>query len=162
MEYDDGLGVRGNARRRLLEEGRALGRYLNGQFPGYSTLSRYVRAFEQGALEARGHGLELPLFYLRWPVAVRLIDPKLPLCRLAPHRRDELARRLDAMAALSESDPLTAPNYHSRKPVLLPFVVLTLSLGLLVEAFLWGLAAVARPGRRLSKKPAGKRPDHAL
>ena len=154
-------GLSAPSRRELLEEGRALGRYLNGQFPGYSTLSRYVRALEQGAPEGRRHGLELAPFHLRWPAAVRLIDPRSPLCRLAPDRRDELPRRLAAMAALSESDPLTASKYHSRKPVLLPFVVLTLSLGLLVEAFLWGLAAVARPGRRLSKKPAGKRPDHA-
>ena len=155
------VGLSAPPRRRLLEEGRALGRYLNGQFPGRSILSRYVRALEREAPDARGHGLELAPFYLRWPAAVRLIDPGSPLCRLAPDQRDELARRLDAMAALSESDPLTAPRYHSRKPASLLFVVLTLSLDLLVEVFLWGLAAVARPGRRWSKKPAGERPDHA-
>ena len=146
----------------MLEEGRALGRYLNGQFPGYSTLSRYIRALEQGVPEARGRAWNFAPFYLRWPAAIRLIDPKSPLCRLAADRRDDLARRLDVMAALSESDPLTAPKYHSRKPALLLFVVLTLSLDILVEAFLRGLAAVVRPGRSLSKKPAGKRPDHAL
>ena len=156
------VGLSAPPRRRWLEEGRALGRYLNGQLPGYSTLSRYVRALEQGAPEARGHGLELAPFYLRWPAAIRLIDPRSPLCRLEPGQRDALARRLEAMAALSESDPLTAPKYHSRKPAFLPFVVLALSLGLLVEVFLWGLAAVVRPGRRPSRKPAGERPDHVL
>ena len=157
------VGVSAPLRRELLEEGRALGRYLNGQFPGYSTLSRYVRALEQGVPEAqRHHSLELAPFFLRWPAAVRLIDPRSPLCRLAPDRQDELDRRLEVMAALSESDPLTAPKYHSRKPVFLLFVVLTLSLGLLVEMFLWGLAVVVRLGHRLSKKPAGKLPDHAL
>ena len=156
------VGPSAPLRRQLLEEGRALGRYLNGQFPGYSTLSRYVRAFDQKAPDARAHGLELAPFHLRWPAAIRLIDSRFPLRRLAPDRQDELARRLNAMAALSESDPLTAPKYHSRKPAFLPFVVLTLSLDLLVEVFLWGLEAVVRSGRRLSKKPAGKRPDHAL
>lgn len=156
------VGLSAPLRRRLLEEGRALSRYLNGQFPGYSTLSRYVRAFEQGAPEVRSSGLELAPFYLRWPAAIRLLDPKAPLCRLAPDQREELDRRLGATAALSESDPLQAPQYHSRKPAFLLFVVMTLSLGLLVEMFLWGLAVVVRLGRRLSKKPAGKLPDHAL
>ena len=146
----------------MLEEGRALGRYLNGQFPGHSILSRYVRALEQRAPEIGGMALELAPFYLRWPAGIRLIDPRSPLRRLAPSQRDALARRLEAMAALSESDPLTAPKYHSRKPAFLPFVVLILSLGLLVEVFLWGLAVVVRPGRRSSRKLAGKRPDHAL
>ena len=145
----------------MLEEGRALGRYLNGQFPGHSILSRYVRALQQGAPEIEGIALELAPFYLGRPAGIRLIDPRSPLRRLASRRRSELARRLDVMAALSESDPLTAPKYHSRKPALLLFVVLTLSLDILVEAFLRGLAAVVRPGRRLSKKPARKRPDHA-
>ena len=156
------LGRSGSSKRRLLEEGRALGRYLNGQFPGHSILSRYVRALEQRAPEAGEHDLELAPSYLRWPAAIRLIDPKSPLRRLAPDRRDELAHRLETMAALSESDPLTAPKYHSRKPAFLLFVVLTLSLGLLVEVFLWGLAAVVRPGRRSSKEPAGERPSHVL
>lgn len=159
------LGLSTSARRGLLEEGRALGRYLNGQFPGYSTLSRYVRALEQRVSETQEHGLELAPFYLRWPAALRLIDPNSPLCRLAPHRQDEIARRLEVMAALSECDPLTAPKYHSRKAAFLPLVVLTLLLYIFVEVLLWGLAVVVRPSRCFSMKSADTRlgrADHAL
>ena len=143
-----------SSRRGLLEEGRALGRYLNGQFPGHSGLSRYVRAFEREA-PAAGRDLELAPFYLGWPAALRLIDPNFPLCRLPPDRRDELARRLEAMAALSESNPLTAPKYHAREPAFLPLVVLAMSLRIIVEAFLQGVALVMPTRRRLSKKADG-------
>ena len=151
------VGLSASSRRGLLEEGRALGRYLNGQFPGYSVLSRYVRAFEREA-PAAGRDLELAPFYLGWPAALRLIDPNFPRCRLPPDRRDELARRLEAMAALSESDPLTAPKYHSREPASLPLVVLGLSLCIIVEAFLQGLAMVAPTRHRLPKKARQPRP----
>ena len=155
------VGLSASPRRALLEEGRALGSYLNGRFPGRSTLSQYARTLEQGVPGAQGHGLELAPFYLRWPAAVRLIDPRSPLCRLAPDRQDELTRRLEIMAALSESDPLTAPKHHSRKPAFLLLVILTLLPRILVEVFLWGLGMVVRPGRRLSKSPAGRRSGHA-
>lgn len=157
------------SRRGLLKEGRALGRYLNGQFPGYSVLSRYVRWIEQRVPEAHGRSLELAPFYLGWPAALRLIDPRAPLLRSAPDSRGEMARRLEAMATLSESDPLTAPRYHSREPASLPLVVLDLSLRITVEAFLRGVAMVASTGRRLPKKAAGNpglppsdHDDHAL
>ena len=152
------VGLSTSPRRGLLEEGRALGRYLNGQFPGYSILSRYVRALERETSE-EGHGLELAPFFLRWPAALRLTDPNAPLCRLTPDRRDEVARRLEVMAALSESDPSTAPKYHSREPAFLPLVVLAMSLRMFVEVLLQGVAMVVQPRRRLPKKSAGTPPD---
>ncbi len=154
-------GMSPSPRRRLLEEGRALGRYLNGQFPGYLILSRYVRAVERTASQTQIHSLELAPFYLKWPIALRLIDPKSPLCRLAPDLRDEIAHRIQFMAALSESNPRTAPMYHARKPALLPFVVLDLSLRIFADVFLRGLGAIVRLGCRLSKMTSSKDTKHA-
>lgn len=143
-------GLSDSPRRGLLEEGRALGRYLNGQYPGYLILSRYVRALEQTTPDSK-HCLEFAPLYLRWPSALRLVDPKYPLCQLTPDFRDEIARRLEFMAALSESNSGTAPKYHARKPALLPIVALDLSLRIFADILLRGLGAIARLGSRLPK-----------
>lgn len=143
-------GLCASPRRGLLEEGRALGRYLNGQYPGYLILSRYVRALEQTTLSPK-RSLNLTPLYLRWPFALRLVDPKYPLRRLTPDLQSEMARRLEFMAALSESNPSTASKYHVRKPALLPIVALGLSLRVFADILLRGLGAIARLGRRLTR-----------
>ena len=150
----DGLST--SPRRILLEEGRALGRYLNGQFPAYLILSRYVRALEQTAPPAQNHSLNLSPFFLKWPSALRFIDPKYPMCRLAPDLQKEMARRIQIMAALSESNPLTAPKYHIRKPALLPFVIMNLSIRISVDILLRGLGAIVRLVCRLPKMTNSK------
>ena len=149
-------GLSASSRRALLEEGRALGRYLNGQFPGYLILSRYVRALEQTAPPAQRHSLNLPPFFLKCPSALRLIDPKYPVCRLAPDLRKEMAQRIQIMAVLSEFNPLTAPQYHIRKPALLPFVIMNLSILISVDICLRGLGAIVRLGCRLPKMTHNK------
>lgn len=143
-------GLCASPRRGMLEEGRALGRYLNGQYPGYLILSRYVRALEQTTLNPQ-HSLNLAPLYLRWPFALRLVDPKYPLRQLTPDLRNEIARRLEFMAALSESNPDTASKYHVRKPALLPIVALDLSLRVFADVLLRGLGVIAHLGRRLTK-----------
>ena len=143
-------GLCASPRRGMLEEGRALGRYLNGQYPGYLILSRYVRALEQITLNPQ-HSLNLAPLYLRWPFALRLVDPKYPLRQLTPDLRNEIARRLEFMAALSESNPDTASKYHVRKPALLPIVALDLSLRVFADILLRGLGVIAHLGRRLTK-----------
>lgn len=143
-------GLCASQRRGLLEEGRALGRYLNGQYPGYLILSRYVRALEQTTLSPK-RSLNLAPLYLRWPFALRLVDPKYPLRQLTPDLKSEIARRLEFMAALSESNPSTASKYHARKPALLPIVALDLSLRVFADIFLRGLRVIARLGRRLTR-----------
>ena len=141
-------GLSASPRRGLLEEGRALGRYLNGEYPGYLILSRYVRALEQTTPRPK-RSLELAPLYLRWPFALRLVDPKSPLGQLTPDLRDEITHRLEFMAALSESNPRTASKYHARKPALLPVVALDLSLRVFADTFLRGLGTIARLCRRL-------------
>ena len=153
-------GLSSSSRRVLLEEGRALGRYINGRVPGYSILNRYVRAVEKMASPGRGRSLGLAPLYLRCPTTLRFVDPKSSLCRLAPNLRDEMSRRLQFMGALSESDPRTAPKYHVRKPALLLFVLLDLSLRILVDVFLRGLGAIMRLGGRLLKTANGKENKH--
>lgn len=143
-------GLCASPRRGLLEEGRALGRYLNGQYPSYLILSRYVRALEQ-TTQSPKRSLNLAPLYLRWPFALRLVDPKYPLRRLTPDLKSEMARRLEFMAALSESNPSTASKYHARKPALLPIVALDLSLRVFADILLRGLGAIARLGRRLTR-----------
>lgn len=143
-------GLCASPRRGLLEEGRALGRYLNGQYPGYLTLSRYVRALEQTTLSPK-RSLNLAPLYLRWPFALRLVDPKCPLRQLTPDLKSEIARRFEFMAALSESNPSTASKYHARKPALFPIVALELSLRVFVDILLRGLGAMARLGRRSTR-----------
>lgn len=149
-------GLSASPRRILLEEGRALGRYLNGQFPGYLILSRYVRALEQTAPPAQRHSLNLSPFFLRWPSALRLVDPKYPMCWLTPGLQKEMARRIQFIAALSESNPSTAPKYHARKPDLLPFVILGLSVRISVDILLRGIGAIVRLGCRLSNMTSSK------
>ena len=149
-------GLSASSRRTLLAEGRALGRYLNGQFPGYLILSRYVRALEQTAPPAQRHSLNLSPFFFKWPSALRLIDPKYPVCRLAPDLQKEMSRRIQIMAALSEFNPLTAPKYHIRKPALLPFVIVELSIRISVNICLRGLGAIVRLGCRLPKMTNSK------
>ena len=143
-------GLCASPRRGLLEEGQALGRYLNGQNPGYLILSRYVRALEQTKLNSK-RSLNLAPLYLRWPFVLRLVDPKYPLRHLTPNLKSEIARRLEFMAALSESNPSTASKYHARKPALLPIVALDLSLRVFADVLLRVLGAIARLGRRLTK-----------
>ena len=153
-------GLSASPRRGLLEEGRALGRYLNGQYPDYLILSRYVRALEQKMPNPK-HSLKLAPLYLRWPFALRLVDPKYPLCQLTPDFRDEIARRLEFVAVLSESNPGTATKYHARKPALLPIVALDLSLRVFADIFLRGLGAIARLCRRLSNLTRAKAIERA-
>lgn len=149
-------GLSPSPRRALLEEGRALGRYLNGKFPGYLILSRYVRALEQAGPPAQGHCLDLSPVFLKWPSALRFIDPKYPVCQLAPDLQKEMTQRIQFMAALSESNPRTASKYHARKPVLLPFVILDLSVRISVDILLRGLGTVVRLGCRLSNMTTSK------
>lgn len=149
-------GLSASSRRALLEEGRALGHYLNGQFPGYLILSRYVRALEQAGPPAQGHCLNLSPFFLKWPSALRLIDPKYPVCQLAPDLQKEMTKRIQFMAALSESNPRMAPKYHARKSDLLPFVILGLSVRISVDILLRGVGAIVRLGCRLSDMVTSK------
>lgn len=153
-------GLCASPRRGLLEEGRALGRYLNGQYPGYLILSRYVRALEQTTLSPK-RSLNLAPLYLRWPFALRLVDLKYPLRRLTPDLKSEVNRRLEFMAALSESNPGTASKYHVRKPALLPIVALDLSLRVFADVLLRGLGAIARLGSRLVRLAQTKPIEHA-
>ena len=60
------------------------------------------------------------------------------------------------MAALSEFNPLTAPKYHIRKPALLPFVIVELSIRISVDICLRGLGAIVRLGCRLPKMTNSK------
>lgn len=154
-------GLSPSLRRVLLEEGRALGRYINGQFPDYLTLSRYVRAVERTASPVQMHSLGLAPLYLRWPIALRLIDPKSPLRYMAPNFRDEMSRRLQFMGVLSESNPRTAPKYHVRKPAFMPFVVLDLSIRVFVDVIFRGLGVILRLGNRLRKMTSSKDTKHA-
>ena len=149
-------GLSTSPRRVLLEEGRALGRYLNGQFPGYLILSRYVRALEQTAPPAQRHCLNLSPFLLKWPGALRLVDPKSPVYQLAPDLQKEMARRIQFMASLSESNPRMTPKYYARRPALLPFVILGLSVRVFVDVLTRGLGAIVRLGCRLSKMANSK------
>ena len=156
-----GDGLSHSSRRRLLEEGQALGRYLNGKFPGYMILSQYVRGLEYTVSQAQRYSLDLAPLYLKWPIALRLIDPKSPLCRLAPDLRDEIAHRIQVMAALSEANLHMAPKYHVHKPALLPLVILDLLLRISVDVFLRGLGAIVRLGCRLPKRTNRKDSRHA-
>lgn len=149
-------GLSTSPRRVLLEEGQVLSRYLNGQFPGYLILSRYVRALEQTAPPAQRHCLNLSPFFLKWPGVLRLVDPKYPMCQLAPDLRKELARRIQLMASLSESNPRMTPKYHVHRPALLPFMILSLSVRISVDVLSRGLGAIVRLGCRLSKMANNK------
>lgn len=142
---DEGLLEAGKGRRSLLDEGHALIRYVSGQRPRYSTVSRYVRAMEK---TRSGRSLELPPLYLRFPLALRCMDAPSPVREMPRRFARELAWRMNVAAILAETNPGTAGSFHLRTS-LNPVAAVTLVVPQLVlEGLLRILAAAPRIIRR--------------
>ena len=102
-------GLRRGQRRELLEEGRALLRYVSGARPGRATIGRYAKAL---ATRAEGRSLPLPRWCLAWPCALRLVDPRSPGNPWPAACKRRLAWRLDVAVALAETDRALASSFR--------------------------------------------------
>lgn len=86
-------------RRRLVAEGRAIGRYLFGQRPPMGFVKRYVKAV---CHHDGGRPIHLPALAMGWPATIRFIDP-LPVRIDAEHTDNGLQRRLQLGTIILEA-----------------------------------------------------------
>lgn len=145
IPLDEGLLKAGKERRNLLDEGHALIRYVSGGKPRYSTLSRYVRAMEK---TRRGRSLGLSPLYLKFPLALRCMDPQSPVREMPSSFRRELAWRMNVAAILAETNPGTAGSFHLRTSLNLATAATLFIPQLVLEELLRTLAAAPRVIRR--------------
>jgi NADH dehydrogenase len=114
-------------RRRLLLEGRVLGRYTLGRSASRPALARYARA----VLDAGDpQPLELPLALIVWPRLLGAFDGP------GAGRRPRLSTRLNLATRIFEMTPVAAPRFHAYRPTPSGVAWLALAGTLLVEA-LW-------------------------
>ncbi len=151
--FADGLTPAAKGRRGVLEEGRALLRYVSGRAAQYSTLRRYVRLLEQ---LKKGRCLDLPPFFLKFPATLRLMDPRFPTLRLTESCKRELAWRMEAAVILAETHPGTAEAFHLRAAMLLPVAAARLAISLAAEILMWAVA-LGLSGLRRRRPPQGYR-----
>ncbi len=101
-----GMHPSGNNRRScLLREGHALLTYVLKESPGSAVLRRYVRVVER---MRGGRALELPKFFLRFPIYLSLLDESAWVDETVGV---EFSWRLDAATVLAEATPFGAYRF---------------------------------------------------
>jgi len=134
---EDGMHCSGDGRRRrLLQEGKALLRYLLKESPSHTLLRRYVRAIEH---LRGGTSLRMASLFVRLPVLLALLDGKASRTRAWGK---EFNWRLDAASALAEATPQGARRFLGiGQGSWLLTSLMRMSLALVGELF-WRLAGI--------------------
>jgi nucleoside-diphosphate-sugar epimerase len=141
-------------KRNLIIEGRALLSYVLKRQPGSSSVRNYVRSIESLRV---GNPIELPLYFVRWPVLLSIIDCGNPL---ATSWDKEFVWRLNAATVLAEATTFGAQRFlglgESSSFVVSLFGIIR---AILTEAGWWILSLLLAPSIRvvLKRKRNGQR-----
>ena len=146
--FNSGMHRAGDDKKRnLLIEGRALLSYVLKRQPGSLSVRNYVRSIE--SLRG-GNAIELPKYFVRWPVLLAIIDGGYPL---ATSWDKEFVWRLNAATVLAEATTFGAQRFlglgESSSFVVSLFGIIR---AILTEAGWWILSLVLAPSIRVVLK----------